>query len=118
MGLSDWTPSLETSTASDTITQAKSKRKLCIQTHQKTKHIIKKNTQNSQFSALSTKKKKKAKTRSFQVVHHHHYFLFISYYYFFSPYFKIGTVLSFFLSSQISFDFYQSQFTTRIFFSI
>jgi len=44
VGLSDWPPSLETSTASDTITQAKSKRKLCIQTHQKTKHIIKKNT--------------------------------------------------------------------------
>jgi Fe2+ transport system protein B len=91
VGLSDWPPSLETSTASDTITQAKSKRKLCIQTHQKTKHIIKKktqeNTQNAQFSALSTKKKKKkAKTRSFQVVHHHHnhyYLLFISFYYLF-----------------------------------
>lgn len=36
--------------------------------------LKKKNTQSSQFSALSTKKKKKkAKTRSFQVVHHHHH---------------------------------------------
>ncbi len=52
MGLSDWTPSLETSTASDTITQAKSKRKLCIQTHQKTKHSFKK--KHAKLSIFST----------------------------------------------------------------